>query len=156
MKNIEGRLLPLLKTGFCTPKVSSIARRLREPTTTIQYNIKRLEREGKVKGYKAVLNHEKLDRGFCAYALLELNPKAYVQPEVVARKIAKNPDVESVDICTGDWELIVKLRARDHNGYYGLVKTLLSQEEVAKIKSLISLKQMKSEFIEFKPEKEKE
>ena len=148
MKNIESRLLPLLKSGFCAPRISSIARRLREPTTTIQYNIKRLEREGKIASCAAVLNHEKIGRGFCAYALLELNPKAYVSPDVVARKIAKNPDVESVDICTGDWEIIVKLRAKDHNEYYGLIKTLLSQEDVAKIKSLISLQQVKSEFIE--------
>jgi len=148
MKNIEQKLIPLLKTGFCAPKISSLARRLREPATTIQYNIKKLEKEGKIRSYSAVLDYEKINKGFCAFALLELNPEAYEKPEIVARKIAKNPEVESVDICTGDWELIVKLRAKDQREYYGLVKTLLSQKDVAKIKSLVSLKQVKSEFVE--------
>jgi len=147
MKNLEERLIPLLKEGYCTPRLSSLARKLKEPTTTIQYNIKKLERDGKIRGYRAALDHAKTGKGFCVFALLELNPEAYKMPEIVAREMAKNQHVESVDICTGDWEMVVKLRAKDQNEYYELVKSLLSTKNVTKIKSLISLKQVKSEFI---------
>ncbi len=149
MKNIEARLIPLLENGFCTPRLSTLAKKLGEPVTTIQYNIKMMEKEGKIKAYKAVYDHSKIGKGFVAYALLELDPEAYVMPEAIAKRLAKNPFVESVDIVTGDWELVVKLRAGDQHEYYELVKNLLSMKNVAKIKSLISLRQMKSEHVEF-------
>jgi len=149
MKNLEGKLLTLLQSGFCTPRLSQLAKKLSEPTTTIQYNIKKLEKEGKLKAYRAVLDYSKTGKDFTAYALLELSPEAYTTPEIIAKSISRNHNVESVDIITGDWEMIVKLRAKDQNEYYELVKNLLSMKNVSRIKTLISLKQVKSGFVDF-------
>jgi DNA-binding Lrp family transcriptional regulator len=148
MKNIKERLIKLLKTGYCTPQIARMAKTIKEPSTTIHYNIKSLEKEGMIVTYKAVFNHKRIDEGFCTYVLINLSPDQYGDPEKIAGELAKSPEIESIDITTGDWELILKVRTKDIDDYYKFVKTVLSRKGVIKIKSLDSLKQVKSEFVE--------
>ena len=147
MKYLEQKLIPLLKNSYCTPKIISIAQKLKEPSTTIHFNLKKLEKEGKIKAYKAVFDYRKIDEGFCAYVLLKLLPSEYKYPEKISMQLAKYHEVESVDIIAGDWELILKLRVKDQDAYYNFIKNVLSREGIAKTTTLISLKQIKSEFI---------
>ena len=147
MKNIGPKLVKLLKEGYCTPQISRIAKKLSEPSTTLHYNIKKLEKEGTVKSYKAVFDYKKIDEGFCAFVLINLVPEEYADPDKIAKELAKHPEIESVDIITGDWELMLKIRVKDQDAYYNIVKTVLSRKGIAKIKTLTSLKQLKTEFV---------
>ncbi len=147
MKNIEERLIELLSKGNCTPRISTIAKNTKEPSTTIHYNIKRMEKEGKIRSYKAVFDYGKVERGFCTYVLLEQTPDEYGNPQRMANELAKFNEIESVDIVTGDWELVLKVRAKDINEYYAFLKSVLSRKGIGKIKSLNSLKQVKTEFV---------
>lgn len=149
MKNVSRKLVPLLKKGDCAPRIAQLARKTNEPSATLHYNLRKMEREGVIKAYKAVFDPKKIDEGFRAVALLNLSAESYVDPEEVAKSIAKHPNVESVDICTGDWELVVRLQAKDQDDYYALLKQLFLKKNVARVKSLVSLKQVKSEFIVF-------
>ena len=72
----------------------------------------------------------------------------YGDPEEAASQIAKHPSVESIDIITGDYELIIKVRTKDVDDYYGFVKSAVKKYGFGKVDSLTSLKQIKSEFIE--------
>ena len=148
MKDIRPKLITLFKTGYCTPQVTRIAKKLKEPSTTIHYNIKKLEKEGAVKAYKSVFDYKKIQEGHCTYLLINLIQEKYGQPEEIAKEIAKNSNVESVDIVTGEYELIVKLRSRDIDEYYAFVKIAIKKYGFAKIISLTSLKQVKTEFVE--------
>ena len=147
MKDIKPKLVKLFKEGYCTPQIARIAKRLNEPSTTIHYNIKKLEEEGAVKSYKAVFDYKKIEEGFCSYVLLNLSPDEYGTPEKIAEELAKHPEIESVDICTGDCEIIIKVRVKDQDEYYALIKNVISKKGVTKIKSLTSLKQIKTEFV---------
>lgn len=148
MKDIKPKLIALFKKDYCTPQIARIAKELKEPATTIHYNIKRLEEEGIIKTYKAVFDYKKIDEGFCTFILINLSPDEYGNPERIAKELAKHNEIESVDICTGDWELVVKARVKDQDEYYQLVKSVLSRKGIEKTKSLISFKQMKTEFVE--------
>jgi len=152
MKDIAPKLINLFKEGYCTPQIARIARKIKEPATTIHYNIKKLERDGAIKAYKAVFDYKKIDEGFCSYVLISLAPTEYGNPEKISKELAKHPQIESVDICTGDWELVLKVRVKDQDEYYNLIKNVISREGIVKIKSLTSLKQIKTEFVElYKP-----
>jgi len=148
MKDITPKLINLFKQGYCTPQIARVARNLKEPSTTIHYNIKKLEREGAIKAYKAVFNYKQIGEGFCVFVLINLSPDEYGNPEIIAKALAKHPQIESVDIITGDWELILKVRAKNQEEYYDLIKKVISRKGVVKIKSLTSLKQLKTEFVE--------
>jgi len=148
MKNITEKLINLFKSGYCTPQIARVAKKIKEPSTTIHYNIKKLEQEGKVKSYKAVFDYKKIGEGHCTYLLINLIQEKYGDPEGVAKEIAKDPKVESVDICTGGYELIVKLRTKDIDEYYEWVKHSIKKYGFEKIISMTSLKQLKTEFVE--------
>lgn len=148
MKNIRPKLIELLKGGYCTPQIARIAKKLKEPSTTIHYNIKHLEKDTTIKTYKAVFDYKKIGEGFCSYVLISLSPDEYGDPERVAKELAKFQQIESVDIITGDWELILKVRTPMIEDYYEFVKSVLSRKGIIKIKSLNTLKQIKTEFVE--------
>ena len=147
MKDIKPKIINLFKQGYCTPQIARIAKIMGEPSTTIHYNIKRLEEEGAVKTYKAVFDYKKIDEGFCSFVLISLSPDEYGNPERIGKELAKHSEIESVDICTGDWEMILKVRTKDQDEYYNFIKNVISRKGIIKIKSLTSLKQLKTEFV---------
>ena len=147
MKDIRPKLISLLKDGFCTPQISRIAKKLKEPSTTIHYNIKKLEKERAIRVYKAVFDYKKIDEGFCTFVLINMSPDEYGDPERIGKELAKYSQVESVDICTGNWEMILKVRVKDQDEYYNLIKNVISRKGITKITTLASLKQLKTEFV---------
>ena len=150
MKDLTEKLVNLFKEGHCTPQISRIAKKLKEPSTTIHYNVKRLEKEGAVKAYKAVFDYRKIGEEFCVFVLINLSPDEYGNPERIGDDLAKHPEIESVDICTGDWELMLKVRVKNQDEYYDFVKNIISRKGIVKTKSLVSLKQLKTEFVRSK------
>jgi len=147
MKDIKPKLIELFKEGNCTPQISVIAKKLKEPGTTIHYNVKRLEEEGAIKAYKAVFDYKKIDEGHCTYIFVNLSPENYGDPEKIAKEIAKDTRVESIDIVTGDYELIIKLRTKDIDEYYVWIKDAVKRFGFSKTTSVTSLHQVKSEFV---------
>ena len=148
MKDITPKLISLFKKGYCTPQIARLAKKLKEPSTTLHYNIKKLEKEDKIRAYKAVFDYKKIDEGFCTYVLINLSPDEYGNPERIGSELSKYDEIESIDICTGDWELVIKVRVKDQDEFYAFVKNVLSKKGIAKTTSLVSFKQLKTEFVE--------
>ena len=144
MKNIKSKLIKLFKEGYCTPQISRIAKKTMEPSTTIHYNIKKLEKEGAIKAYKAVFDHKKIDEGFCVYVLINISPEAYDTP--IAEELAKLEEVERADTIAGEWDVILKIRTKDQDEYYDILKKYISKG-VIKTLTLTALKQIKTNYI---------
>lgn len=147
MKDIQPKLIELFKEGNCTPQISVIAKKLKEPATTIHYNVKQLENEGAIRAYKAVFDYKKIDEGHCTFVFINLGKEDYGDPEKVAKELAKDSRVESIDIVTGDYELIVKLRTKDIDEYYQTMKDWIKKFDFGRTTSVTSLHQIKSEFV---------
>jgi Lrp/AsnC family leucine-responsive transcriptional regulator len=93
-----------------------IAKKINAPITTVFAKTKRMEELGVINEYRAVLAPEKLDSGTAAFILASVSYRAKaddtpISQRVVAEEIAKFPEVQEVHIITGDWDLLVKLRA---------------------------------------------
>ena len=93
-----------------------IAQRINAPITTVFAKTKRMEELGIIREYRAVLAPEKLDSGTAAFILASVSYRAKaddvpVSQRAVAEEIAKFPEVQEVHIITGDWDLLIKLRA---------------------------------------------
>jgi DNA-binding Lrp family transcriptional regulator len=148
MKDIRQKLVNLFKQGYCTPQIARIAKKTKEPSTTLHYNIKRLEKEGAIKTYKAVFDYKKIDEGYCSYVFINLSKEDYLDPEKIAKELAKDEKIESIDICTGDYELLIKLRTKDVDEYYSWILDAEKKYKFTKTYSITSLKQLKTEFVE--------
>jgi DNA-binding Lrp family transcriptional regulator len=100
----------------CKLTAREIARRINSPITTVFAKIKRMEELGIIKGCRAILDPKKLDRGTAAFILASViygarNEKEPFSQRDKAAEIAKFPEVQEVHIITGDWDLLIKLRA---------------------------------------------
>jgi Lrp/AsnC family leucine-responsive transcriptional regulator len=93
-----------------------IAKKIDAPITTVFAKTKRMEELGVIQEYRAILAPEKLESGTAAFILVSVSYRAKaddvpISQRVVAEEIAKFPEVQEVYIITGDWDLLVKLRA---------------------------------------------
>jgi DNA-binding Lrp family transcriptional regulator len=93
-----------------------IAQKVDAPITTVFAKTKRMEELGVIKEYRAILAPEMLDSGTAAFILASVSYRAKaddapISQRVVAEEISKFPEVQEVYIITGDWDLLVKLRA---------------------------------------------
>jgi len=152
MKDIQPKLIRLFKEGYCTPQIGRIAREIDEPSTTIHYNVKKLESEGAIKTYKAVFDYKKIDEGFCVYVLINVSPSEYEHDwskyeTRIVRELAKNKEVESLDIMTGEWDMILKVRTKDQDEFYAFLGRVINRVAIQKAISLVSLRQIKNDFI---------
>jgi len=95
-----------------------ISDRLGSPITTVYSRIKRLEDSGIIKGYKPVLDAEKMGRPTTAFILASF---AYRTPGVeepldqrqIAKEVARLSEVQEVHIIAGDWDILIKVKERD-------------------------------------------
>jgi DNA-binding Lrp family transcriptional regulator len=93
-----------------------IAKKVGAPLTTVFAKTKRMQEQGIIRGYHAVVAAEKLGAGTSAFILASVSYRskadgAPVSQRTVAEEIAKFAEVQEVHIITGDWDLLVKLRA---------------------------------------------
>ena len=79
----------------------------------VRDRIGEMERAGVIRGYKSVIDWERVDSA-SVIAVIELNvtPKTGLGFEEVAERIAKYPEVESVSLMSGAYDLNVVVRGR--------------------------------------------
>ena len=79
----------------------------------VEKEIKLLENEGYIRGYKAVVDWEKLDSSYVS-ALIELkvSPQADYGFEEIAKRVMKYPEVESVYLMSGGFDLCVMVKSK--------------------------------------------
>jgi DNA-binding Lrp family transcriptional regulator len=97
---------------------NQIAKKINSPITTVFAKIKRMEEQGIIKQYRAILSPEKLSLGTAAFILASVSyttktDGSPVSQRQVAEEIAQFPEVQEVHIITGDWDLLVKVRAEN-------------------------------------------
>lgn len=93
-----------------------IAKKINTPLTTVFAKIKRMEEQGIIQGYRAIAAAKKLGMGTTAFILASVSYRskvdgATVSQRTVAEEISKFAEVQEVHIITGDYDLLIKLRA---------------------------------------------
>lgn len=104
--------------GDCKRSMKEIARKIGSPITTVYAKVKRMEDLGIIKDYKAVIDSKKLDKGTTAFIFVSFG---YRMPGVekpldqreIGRRIAKFPEVLETHLITGNWDILIKVKAKD-------------------------------------------
>ena len=106
---IDAALLDELQKDS-SKKIHELAKLLRLPRSTVYNRIKRLEREGAIKGYKAVVDATKIGRPVTA--LVNIITTGLSQKDV-AKRLATFGIVEEIFVVTGPYDLVAKVRLKD-------------------------------------------
>ncbi len=132
--------------------LSKLSSMLGRPRTTVGERIAKLEREGYILGYKAIVDPRKLGYKYVAFVMLKVRRKVNIKgesnQEVLASKIMEDsrnnpslPYVEEAHIVTGAYDLILKVWARSWNELTNfLIKYLASLEDVVWTETFLALR----------------
>jgi Lrp/AsnC family leucine-responsive transcriptional regulator len=110
-------ILALLQKN-CKLTAREIARTIDSPITTVFAKIKRMEELGIIKEYRAILEAKKLDRGTTAFILASVSYRTkdnerLISQRDMAKEISQFQEVQEVHIITGDWDILIKIKAEN-------------------------------------------
>jgi len=109
--------------------VKELSRKIGSPITTTHARLKRLEREGFIKAYRAILDPKKLGFNTLAYIFISFSREKGLDQRKVASEIAKIPEVQEVHIITGEWDILAKVRVSNVDALGELVVNKLRNIE---------------------------
>ena len=108
---------------------------------------KRLERRGFIKKYVAILDPDKLNQGllvFCKVKLKQINREI---AEAFTRRILRIPEVTECYNTSGNYDYLLKVRARDMKQYQGFILTKLGDiDSVGSIESTFVMSEVKQNY----------
>lgn len=102
----------------CDRPLKEVALETGQPVTSASSRVKALEDMGVIKGYKAVVDPSKVNRPAAALVMVSFVYRPPEQGRILsqreaAKEIALLPEVQEVHLITGEYDLAVKVRARD-------------------------------------------
>ena len=96
---------------------AELARRVGLTTTPCKERVKRLERDGFIKGYQANIDPAKLGRGLVVFAQITLQRTAGDAFREFTDAVKDIPEVEECHLVAGNFDYLIKARVRDMADY---------------------------------------
>ena len=108
---------------------------------------KRLERQGYIKRYVAVLDPEKLDRVLQVYVKVKLKQINHEIADAFMRRIMRIPEVTECYNISGAYDYLLKVRAADMREYQEFVLNKLGViESLASLESTFVMSEVKQTY----------
>lgn len=143
------KLLKLLNRDSRT-SVKDLSAMLGLSEDEVRAEIAEMENEGIIRGYKAVIDWERLDdANVSAIIELKVTPKAGLGFEEIAAKVMRYPEVESVYLMSGVYDLNVMVKGRTfHEVAKFVAKELATIESVTSTATHFVLRRYKEMDVE--------
>ncbi len=102
----------------CKQSLKKLSRKLKMSITTLYDRIKKLEKQGVIKNYQAIVDSEKTGVGVVSFIFIRMryhypDEKEPLSQREVAKKLSFIPGVQEVHIISGDWDILVKARGKN-------------------------------------------
>ncbi len=87
--------------------------------------VKRLEREGYIKRYTAVLDAEKLNCGFVAFCYIKMKQHTYENSIRIMEAVQGINEIAECYNISGDYDFLLKIYAKDMKSYQSFILRIL-------------------------------
>ena len=141
--------LQILKTLQRNAKLTTkeLADAVHLTTSPVFERQKRLERQGYIKKYVAVLDPEKLGLGLLVFCKVKLKQINHEIADSFVRRIQRIPEVTECYNTSGSYDYLLKVRARDMKQYQEFVLTKLGDiDTVGSIESTFVMSEVKNNY----------
>lgn len=116
-------------------------------TTPVFERVKRLEQRGYVKGYVAVLDAEKLGRGFVVFCSVKMRRIGREIAEDFARVVRSIPEVTECYNISGSYDYLLKIHAPNMKYYQKFVLNILGNiDHLGSLESTFVMDEIKHDF----------
>lgn len=124
-----------------------VADKVNLTTTPVYERIKRLEREGYIKAFVAVLDPEKVDKGFVVFCSVKMRYINYQIATEFAEFVKSIPEVTECYNISGAFDFMLKVHCPNMKYYQQFVLEVLGQRDyLAHIESTFVMEALKHEY----------
>lgn len=96
---------------------SELSERVGLSKTPCQIRVKNMIERGVIKGFKAVLDHEALDRNHIAFTEVKLNDTRDVALKSFNKAVLEIPEIEQCHMIAGQFDYLLKVRTKNIGDY---------------------------------------
>ena len=127
--------------------LKEIGARVNLSSTPVYERFKRLEREGFIRRYVAVLDEEKLNMGFAVYCSVKLTHRSREVAESFAGAVRELREVTECYNISGKYDLLLKIHAASMRAYREfLLNVLGTMPEVSTFESVFVMDEIKHDY----------
>lgn len=150
MEQLDKTDLTILKhlqeNALATTK--ELASKLHLTPTPVYERIKRLEREGYIKKYVAVLDKEKLNRGLMVFCNVSLKEHGKNIGKKFVTDIVSLPEIVECYNISGEYDFMLKILVKDMPSYQNFVMNKLSSiENIGSAHSIFVMGEIKNSTV---------
>jgi Lrp/AsnC family leucine-responsive transcriptional regulator len=107
--------------------------------------VKRLEREGFIESYRAVLQRDRVGLGFTAFVTVKIEGHADLAADALQDAIVAMPEVVACHMVSGDSDYLLEVVVPDRESYQAfLVDKLLDLPIIKEVRSNIAIQPLKT------------
>lgn len=125
LDNIDKKLLELLQVD-CKMTTKELSQKLNLSVTAVYERIKKLEREGVIGKYVAILDKSKIDKGFVVLCHIKLYKHSRDVISEFEGEVIKLSEVLECLHVSGDYDYILKICVKDMEAYREFMVTKLT------------------------------
>lgn len=119
---------------------SEIARRLGLSEAAVYARIQKMIKHGIIRGFRAVLDPERLGFNLTAIVAIRAQPSKY---DRVLKELSKIPEILEIYDVTGDYYCLIKLMIRDREALASLLDKIGSMDGIVATETRIVLRTIK-------------
>jgi DNA-binding Lrp family transcriptional regulator len=124
----------------------TLSKTLKIPVSTVHRRIKKMEHDGIIEGYKAIINFEKTSRPIGALLMINLAEvipgKGHIPKKDIVRSLTRFNEIEEiVEVQAADFDLIIKARFENLKAQSDFVEELRSIDGIEEISSAIIIEE---------------
>ena len=116
LNKIDRKILAILQED-ARISFAELARQVGLTTTPCIERVKRLQRDGFIKGYHAVLNPDKLDAGLLVFVQIRLDRTSKENFDEFYNQVMRLEEVQSCYLVTGSFDFLIQARVGDMPAY---------------------------------------
>ncbi|WP_114418500.1 leucine-responsive transcriptional regulator Lrp [Marinospirillum perlucidum] len=121
-------------------------------TTPCLERVKRLERKGVIKGYKAILNPKYLRANLLVFVEISLETQSPAVFDEFRRAVAQLPQIQECHLVSGQFDYILKCRIPEMSAYRQLLgDVVLTLPGVKESKSYVVMEEVKEDTAIYVP-----
>ncbi|NMH86050.1 Lrp/AsnC family transcriptional regulator [Flavivirga algicola] len=147
LDKIDLRILNILQhNSNLTTK--ELAAKVNLSTTPVFERVKKLEKEGYIKKYKAVLDAEKLDRGLMVFCNIRLKEHTRKIGNQFVKDILSLDEVTECYNISGDYDFLLKVLVKDMKHYQNFVLNHLGElQNIGSAHSTFVMGEIKNSYL---------
>lgn len=97
--------------------MAELAARVGLSKTPVQARVRRLEKDGYIRGYSAIIDRERMGEGHVAFVQVKLSDTRSAALEEFNNAVLRVPEIEQCHMMAASFDYLLKVRTRDIAAY---------------------------------------